>query len=229
MMKNTFKKVCVFLAAATAFLLTLTAVGCGGTVAKYDSSISEIRDAVYEGAGDNFSVSAVSGLREDPFSADGKAEKKREFTVITVTPREFIPNKLYNYTVSINGNEFTGVMSMHPFGETYSVEIAARTHEAELNVNVKSGSVDETVALKNVVEDDDIDADKALDAAIKALQADLKPIRRGNSFDCEIYVRLIANPINAEGGYFWYVAFMGEKNLAVLLNRKTAEVIAVKN
>ena len=42
-------------------------------------------------------------------------------------------------------------------------------------------------------------------------------------------MRLIANPINAEGGYFWYVAFMGEKNLAVLLNRKTAEVIAVKN
>lgn len=210
--------------------MSLVFAGCGEPTEKYDSSISEIRDAVYEGRGNAFSVTAVSGVHEDPFSPDGVAGKKREFTVITLKPDEFMPNSLYTYAITVDGKEFGGVMSMHPFGETYSVELEKRTHETTLSLVVKLGASEETVELRTVCEEDDIDADHALDTALTALKDELESIKSGNSFACEIYVRLIANPINADGGYYWYVAFVEESGTrAVLIDRKTAEVVGVKN
>ena len=222
------KIICLFMSFCAA--LSLVFAGCGTPTEKYDSSISEIRDVVYEGTGSDFSVTAVSGVHEDPFLPDGKAGKKREFTVITLRPVEFMPNSLYTYAVTIDGKDYGGVMTMHPFGETYSVEKEKRTHEASLSLNIKIGSKDETVELVSVIEDDDIDADHALDTALTALRDELESLKNGNTFACEIYVRLIANPINADGGYYWYVAFVEESGTsAVLIDRKTAEVVGVKN
>lgn len=224
------KKKIICLISAVCAVFSLILAGCNAPTEKYDSSISEIRDAVYEGRGGSFSVTAVSGVHEDPFSPDGTAGKKREFTVITLKPDEFMPGSLYTYAVTVDGKEFGGVMTMHPFGETYSVELDKRTHEETLSLDIKLGSSDETVELRSVAEEGDIDADHALDTALTAMKDELESIKSGNSFACEIYVRLIANPINTDGGYYWYVAFVeSDGTRAVLIDRKSAEVVGVKN
>lgn len=219
---------CIVIAVFAA-VIALCGISCGGATKKYEKSISEIRDAVYEGSSENFDVTAVSGVREQPFVADGAAGDKKEFTVITVKPKEFAPNMLYGYTVTVGGAEHTGLLSMHPFGESYSVELDCRTKEPNIALNIKLGALSENIVLTSIVEDDDVSADRALDTAMNALKEELKPLKKGGGLNCEIYVRLIANPINAEGGYYWYVAFIGENTYAALIDRKSAQVIGVKN
>ncbi len=50
------------------------------------------------------------------------------------------------------------------------------------------------------------------------------------SGDYEIYVRLIPNPVNAAGGYFWYVAFVdiNKETVAVLIEPESLEIVAVR-
>ena len=211
-------------------LLCLSLVGCNTPTEKYASSISEIRDAVYEGTGDGFQVTAVSGVHEQPFKPDGEVGKKTEFTVITLRPEEFLPGSLYSYTIDINGNAYSGVLTMHPFGESFSVEIAERTHEAVLSLGIRYEGRDMQVELKTVCEEDDATPDQALETAMTALEAELASMKSGNSYACEIYIRFIPNPINAEGGYYWYVAFVTDNSsLAVLMERKDCAVIAKKS
>lgn len=223
------KKLKAILISVLCLSISLLFIGCNSSIDKYYSNISEIRDAVYEGKSDKMSVAAVSGVREQPFSVDGKVNDKVEFTVITVKPAQFLPNQLYNYSVSIGGKDYSGVLAMHPFGESYSVEIAARADEEKLQLSLKLNDYAETIELSSVKEADDIGADKALEAAMKALNEELKPLKKAGGYDCEIYVRLIENPINSDGGYYWYVAFMGEKTYAALIDRKTAAVVGVKD
>ncbi len=217
--------------AFTAAVLTLSLVffGCGGATEKYEKNISELRDVVYTGFTEKFEVTAVSGVHEQPFAPDGSTGTKKEFTVITVKPKEFAPNMMYGYAVTIDGVARTGILTVHPFGESYSAELDCRAKEPQLLLNIKLGNLSENISLNTVCEDDDIDADRALDTAISALKEELKPLKKGGGFDCEIYVRLIANPINADGGYYWYVAFVGENTYAALIDRKTAQVIGIKN
>lgn len=217
-----------------AFLISIAAIcclmsGCDSVTEKYYDNISEIRDNLYEGKSDTLSVTAVSGVREQPFAVDLTVNPKVDFTVITVTPAQFIPNRIYNYSVDIGGKTYSGVLTMHPFGETFSVEIDARAAQASLSFNIKQGGYEETIELISVVSQSDIDSSHALDTALKALSEDLKPLKKGGGYDCEIYVRIIPNPINNDGGYYWYVAFMGENTYAVLIDMKTAAVIGVKN
>lgn len=202
---------------------------CGSTTDKYYKNISEIRDGVYEGASQTMRVEVVSGVREQPFVIDGTAGEKTDFTVITVTPAQFVPNRMYTYSVTVGEKAYTGVMTMHPFGETYSVELNVRATEPVLNVSLKLDAYEETIEVKSVVQEGDIDASYALQVAMKALDAELQPLKKNGGLDCEIYVRIIANPINSDGGYYWYVAFMGADTYAALIDMKTAQVVGVKN
>ena len=62
------------------------------------------------------------------------------------------------------------------------------------------------------------------------MKNEIKRFKHKGKLDCEIYVRLMENPIDGSGGYFWYVAFVGEdKNtVAVLLRGDTGAVGAVR-
>ena len=221
-------KFCIVITAIAVLCLSLAA--CNTLTEKYYSSISEIRDAVYEGAGDGYTVTIVSGVHEQPFKPDGAVGEKTDFTVITLKPDEFMPGSLYTYNIAINGESYSGLLSMHPFGESYSAEIPARTHESALSLSIRYSGKDETVELIGVLTENDITADNALETALSALESDLSDKRRGNAFDCEIYIRFIPNPINADGGYYWYVAFVSEDSaLAVLLDRATGDVVGIKN
>ena len=84
---------------AVVVLCCFCLVGCGKSeLDKYSSKISELREYLYSAANDDYRVTAISGVREDPYELNGLSCTKREFTVITVTPKTFAPNKTYKYT-----------------------------------------------------------------------------------------------------------------------------------
>ena len=116
----------------------------------------------------------------------------------------------------------------HPFAQSLSVDIPA-TATGDFTVTVFGGG-EQTFELKNSVQGEIISAEKAFDIALDKLKNELKKFRSKGKLHAEIYVRLMENPIDGNGGYFWYVSFVGEDKVtvAVLLRGDTGAVAATR-
>lgn len=220
------KKLCLLLA----IICSLGLFGCKGTVEKNFEKISELRDAVYEGGDEALKVTAISGLKEEPFDIDGLANGMTEFTLITIVPSDFDETVGYSYEITISDSDFVGAFAIHPFENSYSALIPLRTDAESLEVAVIKGKTRTEYVLSSPITENFIDADKALEIALKKLSSCLKSFDK-DDISYEIYCRLTANPISNADGYYWYVAFVGEggTTFAVLIDPETMEIVAIRD
>ncbi len=223
-----FKK---FIIAAVCAMTVFALCACKTDMEKYGSNISELRRNVYEGGSESMAVTAIAGVREDPYVIDGHCAGVKEFTVIKIVPKEFIAGKVYSYAVNFGGNEYTGEFSQHPFGKSFSADISAECSDASITLTVRSDGYEETFTLESVVTEDMVSAEKALEIASSRLKKEISSLTSGGRLCAEIYIRLMANPIDNSGEYHWYVAFVGESQLtyAALIQPVTMEIVAVRD
>lgn len=209
------------------FSLLLTSVfflsACSNGLGKQKKNVSEYRDNVYVGSDSDFALEAVTGYREMPFEIDGKSGDKADFCLVTISPTDFDPTASYNYKIILGEVKYEGECVKHPFANTFSFEVAARCNESSLTVELNGHEIE----LSSVKNEQFISPEKAFEIAYKRLK-DSDVIKNGKY---EIYIRLIKNPVNASGGYFWYVAFVDEnkETCAVLLQPETMEITAVRD
>lgn len=212
------KKLCAVFAAimtaATVYLLC----SCGTDVM---TNVSERRSGYYFASDGALTVTAVSGVRETPFTADGKAGELIPYTLITVVPAEFDIDAVYTYTATFATTTYGGALSVHPFAASYSAEFGAEAVGAELSVTVECGGKKTSMVLRSQVTPAMFGYDRAIDAA-------------KNEFDptgeYEIRVRLIKDPIDSSG-ICWHVAiyYADGRAQGILLDPVTAKIIAKKN
>lgn len=224
---NRLKKVVMMMIAAIFVALLFT--GCGeGNLEKYADRISELRENLFAAENAEYKVTAISGRREDPYELDGVSRGKCDFTVVTVTPVSFSAAEHYRYRAEIDGNAYEGDLLPHPFAQSLSVDIPAAAR-GSFTLTV-TGASEQTFEMKNIVTGELISAEKALTIALDKMKNELKKFGSRRKPDCEIYVRLMENPIDGSGGFFWYVAFVGKDKatVAVLLRGDTGAVGAVR-
>ncbi len=186
-----------------------------------NKNVSEYRTDVFIGSSGNFSAEAMTGFRETPFSIDGVSGEKCDFFLVTVKPKSFDPVKEYGYKLTLDGKEYEGTLVKHPFENTYSFEVPIKIVDRNVSVEIDG----EKIELASVKTENYITPEKAYEIAKKRLGGS-----EVLSVQNEIYVRLIANPVNASGGYFWYVAFVDEnkQTAAVLIHPESMEIVAVR-
>ncbi len=209
--------------------VTLLLFGCGkSNLEKYEASISELREYLFAAENTDYKITAISGVRENPYEMNGICAARQDFTVITVTPASFAPDATYRYRTEIDGAVYEGDLLPHPFAQSLSVDIPAAC-KSDFTLTVTCGS-EQTFAMQSAVTGDLISAEKAFTIALEKLKGELKRFRVKNKLQAEIYVRLMENPIDGSGGYFWYVAFVGEEKeiVAVLLRGDTGAVSALR-
>jgi len=221
------KKTGVLIFAIIACVLFFAA--CSTPMEKYEAYISELRDNVFTAESVNYSVQIITGKREEPFVMDGHAGAVREFTVITLNPKA--GEGKYSYRVTINGSEFAGKFLPHPFAKTYSADIEARSFDSEILLSITVNGNSETLTAKSVKTDNMIPAAKAVEIAEKRLKHRIDDFWANGTLNAEIYVRLISNPIDNSGGYYWYVAFIGagQTIYAVLIEPVSMQVAAIRD
>lgn len=220
-------RICVVFAAL--LLVWQSFCGCSGSnLDKYAESISELREHLFAAESAEYKITAISGIREDPYALDGESKDKREFTVLTVTPAHFAADSTYRYRVQIGEQTFEGDLMPHPFARSLSADIPVAAKEA-FSVCVACNG-EQTLELADAPVGDNIGAEKALTIALDKLKNELKRFRSKGKLHAEIYVRLMENPIDGNGGYFWYVAFVGENKdtVAILLKSDTGAVSATR-
>ena len=208
------------LAAIFAALMTAVTVwalsSCGADPMQ---NVSERRSAFYTAADDELSLTAVSGVREDPFLLDGKAGATSPYTLITVVPNLFNVDAIYTYTAKTAEREFGGALVVHPFAASFSAEFPFET-VGGLCVTVVCGGTARNYEMTSRLSENTIAYDRAIDAAKTEIRPD-------GSY--EIRARLISDPFGG-GELCWHVSFFFEsgKESGVLLDAVTAKVMAVK-
>lgn len=225
MRKKLFNSLIVAITVFTA--LTITACG-KGNLDKYSKNIAELRERLYAAEDADYKVRAISGVREDPYEIDGVVAGKREFTVITVTPSDYRPDVNYRYRVTVGDKTYEGDMLPHPFAQSISADIAAAAKAGFTFTLIGDG--ERSYEMKDSVSGGVISAEKAFSIALNKLKPQLRRFRERGKLNAEIYVRLVENPIDGSGGYYWYVSFVGSgrDTVAVLLRGETGEVGAIR-
>lgn len=208
--------------AAFAAIMTIATImllfGCS---TDYMENVSERRSGYYTASDGTFTVTAVSGVRETPYTADGVVGELKPYTLITVVPSVFDVDALYTYTAKAGDNVYGGALTVHPFAASFSAEFDAEVTGESFIVEIQAtGGVNSEYALKSLVTPAMMTYDRAIDAAKTALHP---------TGTYEIRVRVMKNPID-ESGVCWHVAFYAENDQmsGVLLDPVTAKVLAKK-
>lgn len=212
------KKVCAFFAAIMTAATVWFLCSCGTDVMK---NVSERRSAFFISDGDGeTTVTAVSGVREDPYTLDGRVGELKPYTLITLTPANFDVDAVYTFKAEAGDSVYGGTLTVHPFAASFSAEIDAEI-VGEFTVVITVGGASADYTMKALVTPEMISFDQAIAAA-------------ENEFDAldggyEIRARIINNPID-HNGVCWHVSFYSDTiDCGVLLDPVTARVIAKKN
>lgn len=221
------KKLCVAFAiimtAATVLLLSSCSTGI--------KNLSERRGGFFYATDGKYEVTAVSGVRERDYVMDGAAGELKPYTLVTfmpLSPSDFDVDGAYTYeaVITIDGadgkseKKFGGALAVHPFSSSFSAEFDFEA-TCDFTVTVDTGKGKLTYKLGTLVPADAVDYERAVQAALSALEP-VEPY--------EIRVKLIKNPLEKNNGELcWHVSFISEDGVCgALLDPVTAKVIAVK-
>jgi len=235
-MKKTFKKLFYIILTPLlliALMLPLAACNaCTPSIDRLGHLVSEFRENIFLGQSESFSVTIISGKREDPFLMDGIASATRDFTLITITPKGETSTGAHTFNTVINGTQFKGEFVPHPFASTFSADLNIRANQREITLTIVNGnSHEESLVARSVITDNMIDGIKALEIAEGKLRYSLKIFEQNGNMNAEIYIRLLENPIDNSGGFYWYVAFVGTCGtiFAALIDSVSMQIIALRN
>lgn len=212
------KKLPLFFAAIMTVATLWFLCSCGTDGMK---NVSERRSAYYTASDGSFTVTAVSGVRETPYAADGEVATIKPYTLITVVPSVFDVDAVYTYKAKTQAGEYGGALVVHPFAASFSAEFDAETTGDGFTVTVKCGDSTYEYVMSSLVTDEMMTYDSAIDAAV----SEIKP-----QGQYEIRARIIKNPLDTEPILCWHVLFYlqsgGESS--VLLDPVTAKILAKK-
>lgn len=211
------KKMCAAFAAIMTIATLLLLFGCSKD---YMENVSERRSGYYTASDGTFTVTAVSGVRETPYTADGVVGELKPYTLITVVPSVFDVDAIYTYTAKAGDNVYGGALTVHPFAASFSAEFDAEVTGEDFIVEIQATGAKSAYTLKSLVTPAMMTYDRAIDAAKTALDP---------TGSYEIRVRIMKNPID-ESGVCWHVAFYADSDRmsGVLLDPVTAKVLAKK-
>ncbi len=221
------RKILSSVAVFTICALFLLFSGCASDIDVYDKVISEIRDGVYESTVEGYKVTAVCGEREKNYKTDGIANGREDFFILSI---EGNFSSAPECSFSLNGKSYGGTMKKHPFNESYSFEVNAKTNVKEVEVSIKCANDTLETCVKSVKTENTKTASDVLNRAIAQLKKTIDVHSKNGVFDGEVYLRIIPNPIQDDGKYFWYVAFCKNEHecYSVLIDSESGEVVASK-
>lgn len=220
--------VCVLLCCLAVF------VACGEkktTEQILSDSVSSRQSACYTGSDENFDVTLTTLAQEEAFIADGKVGNVVTRTTLVVKPVS-ATDKEMTYSLQSESGKKEGVLSKNVLGSAYLAEIDNISEiGVPVSVVITVGSGEEateyTISLTDRMADV-IDADEALMTAYEYYKQQLDAeIASEDGWQREIFVRFVNDRKDSESKYYWYVAFVADRNddMAVLIDPATKEIV----
>ncbi|MFA5758188.1 MAG: hypothetical protein WC942_02275 [Clostridia bacterium] len=219
---------------ATVIMFTFSGCGKATTKSIVMDSLAEVRYNVFEGESENFSITFMSGMREEPYLANGKANPLIEFGVITLVSKN--EGAVYDtaqkkYIITIDLNSYSGDLDVNPFDRSLVADIQKVVSDtANISIQIIVADITEIVVLTNGLFDATINYDKALTLALDELKAEIKPLIIDKKLNAEVYIKIITDLNRTFNKFYWYVALLDSEGntVAVIIDPISGELVAKK-
>lgn len=225
MNRKFYKIIFVFLLATLTFccvFLTSCAKKDGLT-----KSVSELRDNVYAGSSDSFTLSAVSGYKEKPYLRDGKVGLICPYVTFKIDS-ETINNATYTLTLNYQEKEYVEEFKLNPISSKLMVTLNIENFiPTTFDVMVNVGSVREVITMNSLISPNTLSYQSALQSLEKLQENYLHTLTdTDGNYQFELSVKLM---FKNEKPY-WYIAIITgeEKVKALLIDGTSGELLAIR-
>lgn len=208
---------------------------CGGSTKLYDyakNNLAEVRQNLYVGESENLQVSLISGKREKDYVVNGFCTEPTEFGVLTFMFKTDVAlPETVNYVLTVGTTRYDGVLEQNPYDGSFVCDVKKIIESSEvISAKIIAGEFVESVEVKSVTSNWNVNADNALKLACSELKQELNTFIENDEFYAECYIKIINDPDVDKDNYFWYVNFVGRNNktYAVVINPISNEIMAKK-
>lgn len=191
-------------------------------------NISEIRQHYFVGNDDLNHVCVSTGTRENPYLLDGIHNEMTDFGIV-VLKTTLLGITEPSCTLTLNGTDYTGVMERNPYDNTYVMDIGQFIpSDATLLVKIQIQSTEYTYTPTIISNEWEITAEKAMEIGFDNLEQVIKNLISGRQFLGECYVKIVSDPSNQLGMYYWYVSVMDRQgnSHAVVIDSTNGEILS---
>lgn len=204
--------------------------GCGLNV-KSDvlNNLSDVRYSVFVGQSDGVVSNLMCGMRENPYSYDGKSNKKTEFGVITVFFKNR-PSEDLHYSLSVGKSSYAGVLEENPYNHSFMADIQ-KIVDGEGGVYLTIEGVVDGMQLMPESKDWAVQYDKALDIAYEVLEEKLMGLYSSRRFCGECYLKIVLDQSSIDNPYYWCFMYVGQngESGSVIIDVNSGEVLTKSN
>lgn len=221
---------------AAAVIVCLTAVFCAAACGdegdfKPEDTLSYDQYMYYFGKTEELEAELIGVNKEELFISDGKVGTLVDEVRLSLRPlKPAMLDKEYTYVLTGESGMLSGALSKDNFGVTFAAQLQGVEEIGKvLSVTFTDGEGKVTeVALENAVTE--IDNKAALQIAAESFKAEIDAALAEGDFNRETYVKLVRNDHDPEGGFYWFVSFIADRDdyWAALIDSKTGEVISTR-
>lgn len=194
-----------------------------------ENNISDLRQGIYDGQCEEYNATFVYGTRENPYLADGVANKMVEFGIISVIfetkPTE---NETTEFLLEIDGKKtVSGTLEKSPYTNEYMADIGATVPDGStLKLIVKLNGEEISVPLTNQNTSWQINSSKAYEIGKNALKNEIAEIKNNNQ-SYELHIKITTQQETNFGKYYWQVTVISSsgKKHNVLFSPQSEEIL----
>jgi len=221
------KKTKIFLVCSLFVILLGGFVGCKNLNRTLDDCVSEVHEAVFCADDDNFFVEVVSGKIKKDFALDGRKNELQDFVSIKLKAKKGAYTTVYA-DFSLKNTKYSQQLTLSPIDDsvwTATVFDVCDSEKLSLSVLADDKKIDYTL---EKVQTGQI---KPIDLLKDAFEDRLMDCFDGESFNCEVSVRLVKSPDQNDKKYYWYiVVYTPDKNyFGLMADSITGEIVAKKS
>ncbi len=194
-------------------------------------SVSSRQTACYTGSDDAFDVTLTTLSQEEAFIADGKKGNVVTRTTLVVKPVS-VEDKEMSFTLESESGKIDGTLAKNVLGSAYVADISDLSSiGVPVTLMITEGSGDDAAQYAITLTDrmaDVINSDEAVKTAYEYYKQQIDAeIASEDGWQREIFVRYVNDRKDNESKYYWYVAFVADRNedMAVLIDPATKEIV----
>ena len=223
-----------FFMALIIIFISLSLCGCDGNLNKIvNEAVSEVRYNLFVANSEEIFVEFSSGFREDPYVINGVSNAKKEFGVVSV---KFLKDMnsydgLPSFVLTINGVNFDREFELNPFNQTYVQDIETFVLDDDvISIKVLWGDFCFESELENKSKNFNLNHKDVLKIMIKEFKSNLKKMIKNQTFQGEIYVKIIVDPSLLIEKTYWYVGVVGRtgQNYSIIIDPISKQILAKK-
>lgn len=191
---------------------------------KINFCVSEYRENYFFAKTETFTVSFTDGKREKDYVYNGEKTDLVDYGIIMVKSDQ-VNGQVLNFELKVNDKTFVGEMERNPFDKSFVFDIETKVSSLD-NLELYLVDFDEKINLVCLSKEWKINCGQALTKFVNENKNQLEKYVTNESFQGEIYIKLVADKNDDNNIYFYVLAVCKDGQVfGSLIDVKTGNVV----